>query len=69
MNPKRFLSKIPNASVMRDFFVNQGKFYVPPKRDLTSSFCRVIYNIFIYLFLGCIIGKEKINEIEPSILG
>ena len=27
---------------MRDFFINQGKYYVPPKKDLTSAFCRDI---------------------------
>ena len=30
MNPKKFLSKIPNPTVLRDFFINKGKFYVPP---------------------------------------
>ena len=39
---KRFLRKIPNRSVLRDFFTNNGKFYVPPKKDLTGKFCSVI---------------------------
>jgi len=27
MNPKRFLQKIPNMNVMREFFVTKGEFY------------------------------------------
>ena len=42
MNPKKFLSKIPNLRTLRDFLINKGKFYVPPQRDLTSKFCKEI---------------------------
>jgi len=38
---KRFLEKIPNRSVMRDFFTNKGKELVPSMKDLTGKFCRV----------------------------
>ena len=47
MNAKRFMTKIPNIDVMRDFFVNTGKFYVPPKRDLTATFCKVFISIIL----------------------
>ena len=53
MNQKRFLAKIPNASVMRDFFINSGKYYVPPIRDLTSAFCRDI-----------LAGKKKLMKLS-----
>ena len=49
----RFMSKIPNASVMRDFFVNTGKFYVPPQRDLTSTFCKDV-----------LAGKKKLMKLN-----
>ena len=35
-----FLSKIPNPVVLKDFFVNKGGFYVPPKKEFTPDFCR-----------------------------
>ncbi len=41
LNPQRFLAKIPNIRVLRDFLVNKGGYYVPPIRDLTNDFCRV----------------------------
>ena len=27
---------------MRDFFTNSGKYYVPPKRDFSLTFCKDI---------------------------
>ena len=38
---------------MRDFFINQGKYYVPPKKDLTSAFCRDI-----------LAGKKKLMKLN-----
>ena len=42
MSPSRFLAKIPNVRVLRDFLVNTGGYYCPPLKDMTNSFCRVI---------------------------
>ena len=48
MNPQRFLAKIPNTKVLRDFLVNAGGYYAPPLTDLTNDFCRVfLYCIFL----------------------
>ena len=41
MPTSRFLAKIPNTKVLRDFLVNSGGYYVPPLKDLTNDFCRV----------------------------
>ena len=38
---------------MRDFFINAGKFYVPPQRDLTSEFCRKVLS-----------GTKKLLKLE-----
>ena len=38
---QRFLAKIPNIKVLREFFVNKGKYYVLPLKDLTNTYCRV----------------------------
>ena len=32
--PQRFLIKIPNVKVIREFFINQGKYYAPPLRGI-----------------------------------
>ena len=36
----RFIEKIPNVHVLRDFFTNTGKYYCPHKRELALKFCR-----------------------------
>ena len=57
MASSRFLAKIPNTKVLRDFLVNSGGYYVPPIKDLTNNFCRVKTYIFIidyYIFRNCL---------------
>jgi len=51
MQPQRFLAKIPNTKVLRDFLINSGGYYVPPIKDLTNEFCRVIYMLFSHLIV------------------
>ena len=57
MPTSRFLAKIPNTKVLRDFLVNSGGYYVPPLKDLTNDFCRVKTYILthwsLYLEITC----------------
>ena len=56
MASSRFLAKIPNTKVLRDFLVNSGGYYVPPIKDLTNNFCRVkqyFYHWLLYLEIAC----------------
>ena len=44
--PQRFLMKIPNTKVLREFLINKGAYYVPPIKDMTNAFCRVLLTNF-----------------------
>jgi len=60
INPSRFLMKIPNMKVMREFLVNDGKYYVPEIRTLTNAFLRVTFFIHhINLYKDVISGNGK----------
>lgn len=59
MSPSRFLAKIPNVRVLRDFLVNTGGYYCPPLKDMTNSFCRVIPEIkFNFHRKFCLVKKS-----------
>ena len=49
---------------MRDFFVNAGKFYVPPKRDLTSAFCKVSISIILLKPKEIFCGTKKLLKLS-----
>ena len=49
ISENRFLSKIPKVAQLKDFFINAGGYYVPPDRDLTNTFCTVIYELFLLI--------------------
>ncbi len=38
---QRFLAKIPNTAVLREFLVNHGGYYCPPLKDMSNDFCTV----------------------------
>ena len=40
--PSQFSLKVPNRFILREFFANKCKKYVPPKRELTMEFARKI---------------------------
>jgi hypothetical protein len=64
MNQSRFLAKIPNTKVLRDFLINSGGYYVPPLKDLTNDFCRVKNITFILiLFRNCLqVRKSSLKQ-------
>ena len=42
LEPIHYLKKIPSINILRDFFANTGKYYLPSNRELGSKFCKDI---------------------------
>ena len=64
--PSKFANRIPNRFALRDFFANKCQKYVPPKRELTMEFARMILSGEKQL-----LDLEKVNWIQdiPQITG
>ena len=63
---QRFLAKIPNTKVLREFLINTGGYYAPPLRDLTNDFCKVqIADIrFLIFFQKLLKGEKKLLKAQ-----
>jgi len=42
MLPQRFLAKIPNIKVLREFLLNAGGYYLPPVSHFPNSFVKAV---------------------------
>ena len=67
---QRFLAKIPNTKVLREFLINTGGYYAPPLRDLTNDFCKVqIADMLFLIFLETFKRREETIESTKCIMG